>query len=272
MRLHRKAEPMTKHPETQPAANWESDGQPAVDETPQAADVDNGKTDANAEAKSASIAPSAFRYSIRTLIVVMLVAAGFAAWYGIRRQETQRQLDIVRPLKKMGAVSTLWEGDVVTVTFRGSPSQPFNPAAIKPLSQLPKLTRVVLIETACDAEAIRYLAELKSLEVLLIMSANLKDADLSPLTKLENLNTLWLTNSNLADESLDPLGKMRNLRVLNLNDNQLSDNGLMRLAELIELEQLYLSNCGITDNGVNLVKQTLLHVKIKREPFAADRQ
>ncbi len=261
------AEPMTKHPASQsPASPAANDGLQDQASAPDGVERPSsvGSDSPRAPARSSPI----FRYSIRTLIVVMFCVAGVAAWYGIRRQRIQRQLDIVEPLVKMGAETKSWEGDVVGITFRGSASKPFDPTSLEPLAELPNLKRLVLIGTKCDARTIGYLAKLEPLEVLLVMDAELPDADLSPLGELEHLSVLWLTNAELSDSSLGAIGKMHSLRILNLNDNPLSDEGLMRLAGLVDLEQLFMSNCGITDNGVNLVKQTLPNVQIKREPFA----
>lgn len=214
-----------------------------------------------------STGPTAMRFTVRFLLFVMLVSAGYAIWVGYRWRRTNEQMRIVEPLKKYGAQVNLWKGHVTRVTLRLRDDQTLDPSVLAPLSKLPKLTRLVLIDTGGDARMIEHVGKVKSLEELLIINANLGQADLAPLVQLSSLNTLWLCDANLNDETLDPLGEMATLRRLNLNDNQLTDNGLLRLAPLVDLEQLHMANNAITDNGVNLVKQTMLNAKIIREPI-----
>lgn len=214
-----------------------------------------------------STGPTAVRFTVRFLLLVMLLAAGYAGWYGYTTRRTEQQLRFVEPLQQYGATVNVWKGQVNRVTLSRDLDKPFDPELLAPLAKLPKLTRLVLIDTQGDEQMIEQIGRIESLEELLIINADLNRADLAPLKQLTNLKILWLCDSNLNDSTLDPIGEMQSLRRLNLNDNRLTDNGLLRLAGLVSLEQLHLANNEITDNGVNLVQQTLANVRIVREPI-----
>lgn len=200
-----------------------------------------------------------WRYSLRSLIVVIFLTCGVFAYLGITYQRTRGQRALVAPLERYGAEIGWRGGDVVRVTFSGDR---FEDPALQPLAKLPRLERLVLIDKASDQslELIRPLKELRQL--LLINAQQISDDGLVHLRGLKHLEVLWVEGAPISDAGLQHVAGLSKLRRLNLNNTRITDGGLNYLRGLALLERLDLSGTRVTPDGVDKLKQSLPNTQV----------
>jgi hypothetical protein len=184
-----------------------------------------------------------FQYSLRTLLLAMLLASIGMSWITIRVQRARRQKAAVEEIRKLGGE--------VTYDYEypqpgpGSSWRAPQPPGLAPLRNLlgeDFFTDVV--------------------EVTFHDGSRFTDADLACLQAFPRLTDLTLANANVTDAGLERVRGLSNLRKLCLRGNQFTDKSLTCLQGLTSLEELVLLNTQITDAGlqhiIKLNRLTLL--------------
>ena len=226
------------------------------------------------------------RFSVRTLIILVLVCGGGLGWW---IHVVREQRDAVAAVRKAGGVvhyewkwkhgkflqngapkAPKWLVDRVGVDSLGSVTavdlqqkvlfrlfsdrRDLNPvlARVGRLKRLEYLNLGHSSVTDSDLAHLKSLAELKS---LLLNSTNVGDSGLGQLKGLTSLERLSLTNTKVTDAGLVSLGGMTGLTWLDLNNTQISDAGLRYLKKLAKLERLSLSNTKVTGDGLAHLKE-----------------
>jgi tetratricopeptide (TPR) repeat protein len=195
-----------------------------------------------------------FSFSLRSLFVLVTLAAIGLGWVANERRQSRREMEIAERLEASGATVSFtgrfdplydqsWEGPSwwrrTLSPMCGARIQVFNISdrpAIADLSSLTELTQIQLV--VVDGTQVRDLspiAELKSLEGISLSRTRV--SDLRPLAGLHNLKTLWLNKTPVGD--ISPLANLKNLTSLYLDGSQVSD--VAPLAGLVNLETLWLS-------------------------------
>lgn len=195
------------------------------------------------------------RYSLRTLLLAVLLLGTPLGWFGMRAMRQWRQQRVADQLTRFGAQPGTLYGDVVQLTFSGPA---FKDQALKRLHELPHVVRVVLMDTEVSPAGFARLADLPALKEIRVMRApRLGDEALAALPKMRQLKSLWLVDTAVTDAGLAPLGKLTQLKVLHLIGADVTDQGLEQLSSLHNVEEIFLLRTGVTQEGVDRLQRAL---------------
>ena len=217
-----------------------------------------------------------FRFSLRSLLVVMLLASitlhwllevekqveeqrGFAAWvrgdkegriyYDYQIRENGLLGRNAAPLLFPSFYDYLYDVAGVNLAM-GPPVR--NVSRLAGQKQLRRLS--ISVSPACDLTPLAELKDLKSLGIF-----NSQISDLAALAELKHLELVTLSATQVSD--IKPLAVSRNLRCLRLADSPVSD--ITPLAELQSLESLILQQTQVCDlaplAGLHNLTELILH-------------
>lgn len=227
------------------------------------------------------------RFSLRGLIVVVLVIGGSLGWIV---QGARVQREAVAAIEKAGG-TVVYEGDsgrpiylprrpaselralswlvehigvnyfdrVVRVALTGKNSA----AALPYIGDLPHLKSLFLdVPNLTDAD----LVNLKGLHELVLLSLNDKvtDAGIKHLKGLSSLGELHLVGTRISDAGIAELEPLGGLGKLSLAETDVSDAGLAQLKKLKKLRHLDLHGTRVTDAGVRDLLQARPSLEIIR--------
>ena len=217
-----------------------------------------------------------FQYSLRTLLLVMLVASIGMSWFAVKMQRARKQKEAVEAIEKLdGSVAYDWE--------IGISSEP--PACLQNVFGEDFFATVGGVFfpydgtlSDADLELLEGLTELKGLFFggtdPLIMGGGVPphrlefrrkqvtDAGLEHLKGLTKLEVLDLAKVEITDAGLEHLKGLTQLQALFLNQTQVTDAGLEHLKGLTQLQELGLRNTKVTDDGINKLQRALPNCKI----------
>jgi hypothetical protein len=205
--------------------------------------------------------PRRVQFSLRTLVAAMVVCGLLLGRYGMRRYEIAREEAAITELQAVGADVQLHKGRAVGVSFSG---EEVTQEALAPLDRLPRLQRLVLIDSRLDDAGLKQIAELSGLEQLLLLGAAITDDGLAALVGLRELRVLRLDNTTIGDEGLRHIARLEKLERLDLAGTRVTDAGLEHLASLARLRSLYLHQTTVSQEGVTWLQQRLPEAKIVR--------
>lgn len=229
-----------------------------------------------------------FQFSLRTALLVMLLASIFFAGFAWWRNRAERQRNVVAELRELGAnvdygyfvfferntgvrptdeffvVSRLrnllgddFVSNVRAVRYNHSyfhqpiPRPADRRRAVKLVKQLPRLEMLDLNADVSPQD----LAEFPFLETIKWMGLYQRpntwtDADLAPFEKCGKLKGLSLANQPIDGSGLVHLHNCKNLRHLFLWRSNVGDAALVHLTAMTSLENLDLSETKVTDAGI----------------------
>jgi Leucine rich repeat len=205
------------------------------------------------------------RFSVRGLIVVVLVIGGWLGWI-VRSARIQRE-----------AVAALKRDQVpVSCDFEFNNDQFIQDARPRWPNWMVEALGVdyfghVVVVTFCQAEAIdreegkertreeidldiARLGVFNRMEDLTLFGTNVTDDSLTHPKELSNLKLLSLVGTEISDAGLALLNGLSKLETLFVSYTAISDAGLVSLAGLTKLTRLYLANTDVTDTGLRSLK------------------
>jgi internalin A len=209
---------------------------------------------------------SYLRFSLRTLIVVVLLAGGMLGWI-VHRAHVQR--DAVAAIKRAGGtVHYDWESHS-DGSFRSS-AKPWAPKWLVDLVGIDyfgHVARIDLPTKGSDGDLIK-IGRLSGLWNLNLDFSPVTDAGLANLKGLTDLERLYLPLTKVGDAGLVQLQGLKGLRQLGFYDNAITDEGLANLAGLTNLEYLILDGTRVTDSGLAHLKglKNLTRLSLNRTP------
>ncbi len=178
---------------------------------------------------------SPFQFSLRSLLLVITVAALVFSWWAFQWQRLDEEETLLKPLRRHGAQITR-DGlsRVSEIEFR-RPSGVSN-------KDLGKLKHFV------------------HLQRLTLMGSEFTDAALANIEGLNRLEYLsvWLVSPDgreLTDEGLSHVGKLTSLRSLKYSAADVSNAGLRYVAQLRSLEELKITCPRATDAGLEVFSE-----------------
>jgi len=178
-----------------------------------------------------------FQYSLRSLLLVMLLTSIGMSWVGVRIWNTIRQKQAVAAIKRVGGTTEYdSQGNVDSVVIVGG-----------------------IAVTDADFEHFHDLTHLQS---LFLIVTPITDGGLAHLKGLTQLNILVLDNTRVSDAGLEHLNGLPQLESLFIDNAQVTDAGLQHLNHLNSLRLLYLRNTHVTDDGVKDLQEALPNCKI----------
>jgi len=209
-----------------------------------------------------------FRYSLRTLFVVVTVACILMGTVAKRARD--RKL-AVEAILEMGGVVTyehedsnspteppgpVWLRQIVgdeyffIVDHVGLGSRKAKDLSLAPISRLTELRSLSLIGPEITADGLVHLRGLTNLWNLSFTATQVTDEGLVHLEGLTELGWLALMETETTDEGLGHLKDMTGMRYLFLNGTEITDAGLVHLDGMTKLLTLELGGTQITDAGL----------------------
>ncbi|MFC1596696.1 leucine-rich repeat domain-containing protein [Planctomycetota bacterium] len=196
-----------------------------------------------------------FQYSLRTLLVVMLLVSIGMSWLAVRRHRVRRQREAVEAIKELGGRVQSEEGTQVPPWLRELLGDDFF---------FLKVHTIDLNATPVTGARLEHLKGLKYLRMLDLNGTQVTDAGLEHLKGMTSLQELNLNGTQVTDAGLEHLKRLTSLKRLWLDNTQITDAGLKRLKGMTNLQGLTLSNTQVTDAGVDDLKKALPKCNITR--------
>ncbi len=178
------------------------------------------------------------QFSLRSLLLLVLVASAGFSWLGIRTQRTRAMRAAVAKLDRFGPQVEESGGRVWWIDFSGCGTKPTDDDLVdlKPFSHL---------------------------KWLILAGAPITDAGLQHLDALVRLESLDLAETPITDAGLEHLTVLGRLESLNLSGTRVTDAGLEHLKTLSRLEHIGLRDTQVTDEGVQQLQQALPDIEIR---------
>jgi hypothetical protein len=224
------------------------------------------------------------QYSLRTLMVLMLVFGCGLGWLVSKIKLVREQTEAVKAIGELGgrveyepasggmartAVTWVgkllredWSMDVRAVFYFGSTQ--VTDAGLSHLRGLTQLQELHLGSTRVTDVGLEHVQGLTQLKKLSLNSTPVTDAGLEHLRGLTQLQCLWLDSTQITDAGLSHLRGLTQLNLLSLDGTQVTDAGLSHLQGLTQLQGLFLDSTQVTGAGVNELKKALPNCQFTR--------
>ena len=218
-----------------------------------------------------------FRFSLRSLLVLVVVLAIPLAWIGKERHQSKHEQEVADQLRKLGFEVEL-KGPYDS-GFRGGPSQPgwrniarqvigerivfFRASShdfedLTPLANLSRLQQLGLDDT--NVSDLTPLARLRSLREIALSGT--KVTDLSPLAGLTELTFLKACYIPVSDVS--PLKGLKKMEWVSIRGTKVTD--ISPLAGLLALKEVDVSGMSMSDEQVTKLQEALPNCSIYPKP------
>ena len=192
---------------------------------------------------SSSIRRRFFQYSLRFLLLIVLVFAIAMAWLtrGARLQEAAVVRLTSYGASHIGYVSA-WREDG-SPDYRADPKQP---KLLRDLLGRHYFETVVGVGAPADDRVLPSLVDLPALRRLTLWRGQFVRPQFDCLQSLRELRSLCLESTNVTDDALAYIGTLYRLEELDLNSTHITDRGLTHLGALSRLRLLVLNNTEVT--------------------------
>jgi len=202
------------------------------------------------------------RFSVRGLIVLVLVIGGWLGWM-VRSARIQR--DAVAAIEKAGGwIKYDWEWSNRNDIPGGKPWAPRWLVDLIGVDFFGHVTAVIIVSLPATDAAVAAVGRLRRLQVLVVSDSAVTDAGLVHLKGLTNLSALILDGAHVTDAGLVHLKRLTNLSELYLGSTPVTDAGLTQLNGLTNLSELHLGGTQVTYSGVQLLQKALPNLRIFR--------
>ncbi len=176
-----------------------------------------------------------YQFSLKTLLVVMLVSTVVVGWIGGRVRQARVNRERVAAIEE-AVVAIEEKGGAVSYTLA-------SPTWLERQFQDPG-------DPGGFSTGVGF------------SRAKFTEADLQHLSAFTNLKRLTLSNVNVTDSGLKDLSEHTSLDYLILEYTGITDAGLEHLKGLTKLQHLVLFGTRVTDDGVKKLQQALPNCKI----------
>jgi hypothetical protein len=203
-----------------------------------------------------------FQFSLRALLVFVLLVSIGMSWFAVKMQRARRQRKAVEEIRKAGGM----------VGYAHGLDDPFaEPSVSKWARELlgdDFFFDVVIVSVGRDVgdREASHLKALNNLTHLDLSYTQGTGAGLEHLERLTNLEWLDLRHTQVTDAGLEHLKGLTNLQWLDLIGTQVSDAGLDHLRGLNGLLLLDLDGTQVTPEGVEKLQEALPDCEINTEP------
>ncbi len=208
-----------------------------------------------------------FQYSLRTLLLVVLLASIGMSWVAVKMQKSRRQRQVVEAIQRLhGNVLYQYQVDLHGDAIPGA-KLPV-PSWARHLLGEDFFQEVVGVEFSgfdvLDASCLADVKTMTQLQVLSLGWTSVTDADLKGINALRRLQKLELNSTAITDAGLKELTGLTELWCLRLDSTRVTDDGLEHLKVLSGLRQLFLDKTKVTVDGERKLKQALPRCHIWR--------
>jgi hypothetical protein len=207
-----------------------------------------------------------FRYSLRTLLLLVTVISVGFGWLGIKVRQAQRQKEAVETIRKSNCF-VAYDYQIDSHDFYDSRETPPGPVWLHKLFGIDFFGNVDCVfwrkSEIADADLVR-LKEFTHLRFLHLDHPEIVDADLVHVQAFAKLKSLNLDKTQITDAGLAKLQSLTQLERLCLSETQVTDAGLAKLQALTKLKYVQLQNTQVTDAGCDELKKSLPNLTINR--------
>jgi len=192
-----------------------------------------------------------FQFSLRTIVVLMLLVSLVLGYWGYARRKAQRQWEAVRAIREAG-------GDVKINT--GVMADPFDYESLISRSptwqerlgiDCPQAVNVdVSLFKASGKEIMPHLRQLRELESIRLVGDWLDDEGMKALSDCPKLTDLEIISDQITDAGVLGISGNKQLQELHVSSKQLTDRGMAVVAHLPKLESLVWRSANTTGNGL----------------------
>ena len=194
-----------------------------------------------------------FQFSLRTLLLVMLLASLGASWFAVKMRMAKRQREAVRAMRKLGGC-VIYDYECV------DPAVPLGPEWLHSVlgeDYFGTVLYVYLKNTQATDAAMAHLEGMSQLRSLGLDRTQVTDAGLAHLETVNQLQKLYLVDTHITDAGLNYLVGMTELMTLQLDSTRITDAGLAHLKGMKQLRLLTCRGTRVTAHGVNDLRQAL---------------
>jgi len=193
-----------------------------------------------------------FQFSLRTLVVVMLLVSLVLGYWGYARRRAQRQWEAVRAIREAGG----------TVDFKHMVGDdPYDYESLNSISPTwqkrlgiecpPTVAEVDLPWTnGSDKKIVPHLRQLRDVEAIILYGDWGDDEFLKTLSKFPSLNRLSIMSDQITDAGVLSIAGNKKLESLHIYGKQLTDCGMAVVAKLPELKNLTWESANTTGEGL----------------------
>jgi len=196
-----------------------------------------------------------FQFSLRSLLVVMLVLPMVLGVYARYRARSQRQWRLVNELKAAGGIFDLVIADQREPEVEQVPFLQWQKRLGIDLPQ--GLKSFTIFKSVEPGATLANLAEFPQLESLALCDGTVKDEDLAILAKLPRLRFLRVDSDHITDQGIAALEGCTNLHNVVIEGNQLTGKGLAVVAKLPNLKVLHWDSELTTDGDLECLRNKL---------------
>jgi hypothetical protein len=212
-----------------------------------------------------------YQFSLRTLLIVVLIVAIPCALLGRKIERKRRERKAVDAIRKLGGgvdydnlegpdcpdwlrplLGENFFNEVDWVSWNDATDE-----EMQNLNDMPQLRVLLLNESHITDAGIAILNEKVHMQGLVLSHARISDAGLKHLNGMTKLLDLWLDHTDISDAGLENLKGLTKLESLVLSRTQVSDAGLNSLKGLTQLQTLCLNNTRVTDAGIEDLQKSL---------------
>ena len=197
-----------------------------------------------------------YQFSMRTLLLVMLVFCLTVGWVGSRMYRAKQNRERVAAVEDAVVAIEKLGGEVTSAYVERRPqtwleTQFDDPGSPGDPVRVLEVRHVDLQQMVTTDAGLEHLSRLESVRSVNLWGAKVTVSGLEKLARLEHLQSLDLSHSDVTDAGLKKLAVLENLRMLNLlHARKVTDAGLKDVARLESLEGLYLCGTMVTDAGL----------------------
>jgi len=219
--------------------------------------------------ESPPLKPRFFRYSLRTLLIVVTVLCISFAWLGVQIKRVREHRQAVVQIEKLGGIVTYdwdppgqrpvktWARKLFGDDFLNSEmlvwfseDNKFNDTHIIRLIELPNLKFLSLESTEVTNSGLEQLNGMTNLEEL-SLSRNHTAASLTHLKTLPQLRYLEISETQITGSELRHLKELPGLEGLGLRGSQLDANGWHHFMTLRNIRRLDITDPNLTDENLD---------------------
>ena len=178
-----------------------------------------------------------FRFSLRTLLIVVVLLSLPLGWFALKMREAARQRKAMEAIREAGG-DVFYDYQLTGDLFFEENAEPHAPAWLRKLGGDGIFADIVCVHFSYREDVGDVVWEdlkgLTKLESLTLSGTQVSDAGLRNLKGLTRLEYLGLANTHVTDAGLENLKGLTILRQLDLSGTQVTDDGLLHLRGLAD--------------------------------------
>lgn len=195
------------------------------------------------------------RFTLRTLLVLVLLLSLPLAYLAVRIRRGQVQQRAAGHVNELGGMVVYYHQLDMSGNYYGR-SEPGAPRWVRSLLGDDVFRQVVAVNLhQCEVhdDDLPNFTSLEHLAALDLGCTQVTDRGLVQLAAFANLESLDLHNTKITNDGLQHLKPLTKLKTLNISGTAIGDEGLVHLATLPALSDVRLTSTKITDDGLAML-------------------